>query len=69
VPAAAYVGPGAGITMLGALWGLVVAVVAALGFLVMWPLRRYIFRRKRAGAPGGREHPARQATANRPRSP
>ena len=69
VPATAYVGPGAGVTMLGALWGLIVAVAAALGFLVMWPLRRYIFKRKRVEASSGRESPARQATANRPRSP
>jgi membrane protein implicated in regulation of membrane protease activity len=57
VPAAAYVGPGAGITMLGALWGLVLAVAAAVGFLVTWPLRRYIFRRKRSKAPAGTSTP------------
>jgi len=39
-PAAAYVGPGAGLSLLGALWGLVVAIVAAVGFVVAWPLRR-----------------------------
>jgi hypothetical protein len=46
VPAFAYVGPGAGLSMLGALWGLLLAVVAALGFVILWPLRRY--RRRRA---------------------
>ncbi len=38
--ASAYIGPGAGLSMLGAFWGLVVAVVAALSFLLLWPLRR-----------------------------
>lgn len=46
-PAAAYVGPGAGLSLLGALWGLVLAVFAAVGFIVFWPLRR-VFRRKKA---------------------
>ncbi|HKJ94162.1 MAG TPA: hypothetical protein VKA32_00865 [Gammaproteobacteria bacterium] len=39
-PAVAYVGPGAGLSLLGALWGLVLAVGAAIGFVVMWPLRQ-----------------------------
>jgi hypothetical protein len=47
-PALAYVGPGAGLTLLGALWGLVVAVVLSLGFILMWPLRRLMRRNKRA---------------------
>lgn len=38
--ASAYIGPGAGLSMLGAFWGLVVAVLAALSFLLLWPLRR-----------------------------
>lgn len=45
--AQAYVGPGAGLSLLGALWGLIVAVGAALLFLVLWPLRR---ARRRARA-------------------
>jgi len=47
-PAVAYVGPGAGLTLLGALWGLVVAVVVSVGFILMWPLRRLMRRNKRA---------------------
>lgn len=43
--AAAYVGPGAGLSLLGALWGLLLAVIAAVGFVILWPLRRM---RKRA---------------------
>jgi hypothetical protein len=48
-PASAYIGPGAGITMLGALWGVIMAVVIALGAVVWWPvraLRRKITRRR-----------------------
>jgi uncharacterized membrane protein len=45
--ALAYIGPGAGLSLLGALWGLLLAVGAAFGFLILWPLRRI---RKRARA-------------------
>lgn len=37
--AAAYVGPGAGISMLGALWGLIIGVVMAIGVILFWPIR------------------------------
>ena len=51
-PAFAYVGPGAGLSLLGALWGVVAAVVLALAFVVIWPVRRLITRRAGpAGAP------------------
>lgn len=50
LPAEAYVGPGAGLSLLGALWAVVVAVFAALFFVVMWPLRRMIKRRQAARA-------------------
>jgi membrane protein implicated in regulation of membrane protease activity len=46
VAANAYVGPGAGLSLLGALWALVVAVAAAIAFLFAWPIRR-MRRRKR----------------------
>jgi membrane protein implicated in regulation of membrane protease activity len=42
--AAAYVGPGAGLSLIGAFWGLVVAVLAALSFIIIWPFRR-MFRK------------------------
>jgi membrane protein implicated in regulation of membrane protease activity len=46
-PAMAYVGPGAGISLLGAFWGLLVAVLAALAFVVVYPVRRMLRGRKR----------------------
>jgi hypothetical protein len=51
-PAHAYIGPGAGITMLGALWGVVVAVALALGAVLFWPIRVLLRRaRRRPAAP------------------
>lgn len=47
-PAMAYVGPGAGLTLLSALWGLLVALLAAMAFLVVWPIRRWRRRRQEA---------------------
>lgn len=44
-PASAYIGPGAGLSMLSAFWALLVAVFAALGFLILYPLRRFFRRR------------------------
>ncbi len=40
--AAAYVGPGAGISVLGALWGLIIGVVMAVGIILFWPIRLMI---------------------------
>ena len=45
-PAWAYVGPGAGLSLLGALWGLLAAIGAALLFVVLWPLRQLRKRRR-----------------------
>lgn len=45
-PASAYIGPGAGLSLLGALWAVVAAVAAALFFVLAWPLRRMMKRRK-----------------------
>jgi len=46
--ASAYVGPGAGLSLLGALWALIVAVAAAVIFLFAWPIRRMRRRRREA---------------------
>ena len=44
--AQAYVGPGAGLSLLGALWALLIALGTALLFVVAWPLRKVIRRRR-----------------------
>lgn len=48
--AAAYVGPGAGISVLGALWGLIVGVVMAVGVILFWPIRTMLRKKKAAKA-------------------
>lgn len=45
-PALAYIGPGSGISLLGGLWGILVAIVLAIGAILIWPIR-YVFRRLR----------------------
>jgi hypothetical protein len=48
-PAAlAYIGPGAGISVLGSLLGILGTIVLAIGAIVLWPLRKLIKRRKQA---------------------
>ena len=49
-PAVAYVGPGAGLSLVGAFLGLLVAVLAAVGFVVLWPIRRMLRRRAASSA-------------------
>lgn len=44
--AAAYVGPGAGLSLLSALWALLLALFTALVFAVAWPLRQLLRRRR-----------------------
>ena len=50
-PAYGYIGPGAGITVLGALWAVVVALVLAVAAVLLWPLRALFRRRRRARHP------------------
>jgi hypothetical protein len=59
VPAQAYVGPGAGITLIGALIGLVTAIFLALWAVLRWPIRRFLARRNssRSGASGSTAKP------------
>ena len=42
----AYVGPGAGLSLLGALWALVAALALAMLMVVAWPVRRMLRRRR-----------------------
>lgn len=52
-PAFAYIGPGAGLSLLGALWGLIAAVGVALAFVLAWPVRKMLRkRRERKGVDG-----------------
>lgn len=48
-PVSAYIGPGAGISVLGSLLGIIVTIVVAIGAIVMWPLRK-LLKKKRAAA-------------------
>lgn len=52
----AYIGPGAGISVLGSLLGILATIVLAIGAILMWPLRKMMKRRKAARqAAGGAE--------------
>jgi hypothetical protein len=44
----AYVGPGAGLSLLGALWALILAVATAIIFVFAWPIRRMLRRKREA---------------------
>jgi hypothetical protein len=52
VAAFAYVGPGAGLSLLGALWALLVALAAAVFFAIAWPVRRMLRKRQAEQASG-----------------
>jgi membrane protein implicated in regulation of membrane protease activity len=43
--AAAYVGPGAGLSLLSALWALMLALFTAIIFVLAYPIRRLLRRR------------------------
>ncbi|HEY7690273.1 MAG TPA: hypothetical protein VH835_16350 [Dongiaceae bacterium] len=55
-PAFAYVGPGAGLSLIGAFWALILAVFTALFFLIAWPVRRML---RNARARGSEPAPSR----------
>ena len=47
LPAAAYIGPGSGISLLGGIWTVLVGFVLVLGAILFWPIR-YMIKRIRA---------------------
>lgn len=58
--ACAYIGPGAGLSVLGSLWALLVGIVIALFAILSWPLR-ILWRRirgKRRPEPAQENDPA-----------
>jgi type VI protein secretion system component VasK len=63
-PAFAYVGPGAGLTLLGALWGLILAVVVSVGFILLWPIRRMMRRNRRAAGDQADDDPTHSMLTN-----
>jgi protein-S-isoprenylcysteine O-methyltransferase Ste14 len=55
-PAAmAYIGPGAGISVLGSLLGILGTIVVAIGAIIFWPIRKFLKRKKQAKATAGEE--------------
>jgi hypothetical protein len=58
-PAAlAYVGPGAGLGMIASLFAIVLAVIATVVGLVLWPIRK-LMRRRKSGEAATRDSPSR----------
>ena len=45
-PAAAYIGPGAGISVLGSLLGILATIFVAIGVILFWPIKKLMKRRK-----------------------
>lgn len=41
----AYVGPGAGLSLVAAFWAILVAIGTIVAFTLMWPIRRLMRRR------------------------
>ena len=46
----AYIGPGAGISVLGGLLGILTTIVVAIGAILFWPVRKMLKRKKSAAA-------------------
>jgi hypothetical protein len=65
-PASAYIGPGSGITVLGALWGVIVAIAVTIGAIVIWPFRILLRRHRNRKA---RSTQKVQADAPSPKDP
>lgn len=46
-PVFAYIGPGAGIPVIGSLFGLIATIFVAIGAILFWPIRKVLKRRKK----------------------
>lgn len=47
----AYIGPGAGISVLGSMLGILATILVAIGAIIAWPLRKFSQRRKQRRNP------------------
>lgn len=45
-PALAYIGPGAGLTLMGSFFTLLAGIFIALFAIVFWPVRRFLKKRR-----------------------
>lgn len=61
-PLHAYIGPGAGISVLGSLLGILATILVAIGAILFWPVRKLMKRRKAAAAAS---QPTESAAADR----
>lgn len=66
-PAAAYIGPGSGISLLGGIWSVLVGIVLALAAILFWPIRLMI-RRIRGRKAGPESTGSETEAAARPES-
>lgn len=48
--ASAYIGPGAGASLAGSLFGVLAAIVVAIGVVLFWPLR-FVYKKIRGSKP------------------
>jgi hypothetical protein len=64
-PAFAYIGPGAGLSAIGAFLALLVGVIVAFFGFIWYPLRRLLRKRKAAGAsPSESQHKPQAASVD-----
>jgi len=49
-PGFAYIGPGAGISVLGGLLGIITTLIVAIGAILFWPIRKML-KKKKASKP------------------